>query len=98
MFLFPIPTPYPIPWPGNIDHSALSEAALNLSQTQLEHLQSNLAGSGALGQQLSTLQHEAETQRERIEAFERDLAEIQSDKQNLESILQSLPRSCSSRK
>ncbi|XP_077778709.1 laminin subunit gamma-3 isoform X1 [Podarcis muralis] len=83
---------------GNIDHSALSEAALNLSQTQLEHLQSNLAGSGALGQQLSTLQHEAETQRERIEAFERDLAEIQSDKQNLESILQSLPSSCSSRK
>ncbi|XP_061460229.1 laminin subunit gamma-3 [Rhineura floridana] len=83
---------------GDLDHAALSEAALNASQAQLQRLQLRLAEPGNLGQALSTLWLEAEAQRAQIEAFERDLEEIQSDKRNLESILRSLPSGCSSRK
>lgn len=78
-----------------MDHAALTEAALNASQHQLERLQVRLADPGALGQKLSALQLGAQQQQQRIETFEKDLAEIRSDKQNLEAILESLPKDCS---
>ncbi|XP_054853247.1 laminin subunit gamma-3 [Eublepharis macularius] len=81
---------------GNLDRTSQTEAALNASQFQLERLQLHLAEPRALGQKLSALQQEAEQQQQRIEAFEKDLEEIRSDKENLETILHSLPEQCSS--
>ncbi|XP_066466960.1 laminin subunit gamma-3 [Tiliqua scincoides] len=81
---------------GDLDRPAQAEALLNASQSQLARLRVRLAGSGALGQKLSSLQQESEQQRQRIEAFEQDLEEIRSDKENLEAILRSLPKDCSS--
>nr|XP_056716167.1 laminin subunit gamma-3 [Euleptes europaea] len=80
----------------SLDPTSQKKEALNASEFQLERLRLRLAGPGALGQKLSTLQQEAEQQQQRIEAFERDLEEIQSDRLNLEAILQSLPEECSS--
>ncbi|XP_039201102.1 laminin subunit gamma-3 isoform X1 [Crotalus tigris] len=76
---------------GNLDHSV---AVLHASQVQLANLRLRLAGPGTLNQTLGILEQEAEQQRASLEAFERDLEEIQSDKQNLEAILQSLPSGC----
>ncbi|XP_063000787.1 laminin subunit gamma-3 [Elgaria multicarinata webbii] len=81
---------------GNLDEATQSEAVLDAGRVQLERLQVRLSGSGDLGQKLSTLQEEAEQQQQRIEAFETDLEEIRSDKQNLEAILRTLPEGCSS--
>ncbi|XP_015264966.1 PREDICTED: laminin subunit gamma-3 [Gekko japonicus] len=81
---------------GSLDPTSQTEAALNASEFQLERLRLHLAGPGALGQKLRALQQEAEQQQQRIEAFEKDLEEIQSDRYNLEAILQSFPEGCSS--
>ncbi|XP_060107379.1 laminin subunit gamma-3 [Heteronotia binoei] len=82
---------------GSLDPTYQSEAVLNASELQLERLRLHLAEPGALGQKLRALQQEAEQQQQRIEAFEKDLEEIQSDRYNLEAILQSLPEEgCSS--
>ncbi|KAL8174637.1 UNVERIFIED_CONTAM: hypothetical protein K2H54_050347 [Gekko kuhli] len=80
----------------SLDPTSQTEAALNVSEFQLERLRLHLAGPGALGQKLRALQQEAEQQQQRIEAFEKDLEEIQNDRYNLEAILQSLPEGCSS--
>ncbi|KAL7980882.1 hypothetical protein Chor_002036 [Crotalus horridus] len=76
---------------GNLDQSV---AVLHANQVQLANLRLRLAGPSALNQTLGILEQEAEQQRASLEAFERDLEEIQSDKQNLEAILQSLPSGC----
>ncbi|XP_025033164.1 laminin subunit gamma-3 [Python bivittatus] len=76
---------------GNLDQPV---AALRASQVQLASLQLRLAGPGALNETLGILEQEAEQQRERLEAFEQDLEEIRSDKENLQAILQSLPSGC----
>ncbi|XP_013924368.1 PREDICTED: laminin subunit gamma-3 [Thamnophis sirtalis] len=76
---------------GNLDGSA---AVLRASQVQLASLRLRLAGPGALNETLGILVQEAEEQKASLEAFEEDLAEIQSDKGNLEAILQSLPSGC----
>ncbi|XP_058015635.1 laminin subunit gamma-3 isoform X2 [Ahaetulla prasina] len=76
---------------GNLDHSA---AVLHASRVQLASLRLRLAGPGGLNQTLGILVQEAEQQRVSLEAFEEDLEEIQSDKENLEAILQSLPSGC----
>ncbi|ETE68256.1 Laminin subunit gamma-3, partial [Ophiophagus hannah] len=76
---------------GNRDQSA---AVLRASQVQLASLKLRLAGPGALNETLGILVQEAEQQRASLEAFEQDLEEIQSDKKNLEAILQSLPSGC----
>ncbi|XP_070614585.1 laminin subunit gamma-3 isoform X2 [Erythrolamprus reginae] len=76
---------------GNLDQSA---TVLRASQVQLANLKLRLAGPGALNQTLGILVQEAEQQQASLKAFEEDLEEIQSDKQNLEAILQSLPSGC----
>ncbi|XP_060539933.1 laminin subunit gamma-3 isoform X1 [Pantherophis guttatus] len=76
---------------GNLDQSA---AVLHASQVQLANLRLRLAGPGSLNQTLGILVREAEQQRVSLEAFEEDLEEIQSDKENLEAILRSLPSGC----
>lgn len=81
---------------GSLDPTSQMEVALNASEFQLEHLRLQLAGPGALEQKLRAFQQEAEEQQQRIEAFEKDLEEIRSDRANLEAILQSLPGECSS--
>lgn len=77
--------------PGNLDQPA---AVLRASQAQLANLRLRLAGPSALNQTLGILEQEAEQQRASLAAFQQDLEEIQSDKQNLEAILQSLPSGC----
>lgn len=71
------------------------EPLLSAGWLELERLWLRLAAPGRLASQLSLLQSEAERQREKIEAFESDLAEIRADKQNLEDILRNLPEGCS---
>lgn len=68
---------------------------LSAGQLELARLWQRLGSPGALAGQLSLLQEEAERQQEKIQAVERDLAEIRADKKNLEDILQSLPEGCS---
>ncbi|KAM8796644.1 laminin subunit gamma-3 [Eudromia elegans] len=73
-----------------------ADAALSAGRQQLQRLQRRLAEPGALAGRLSRLQREAERQREKIRAFESDLAEIRADKRNLEAVLRSLPEGCAS--
>ncbi|NXT52563.1 LAMC3 protein, partial [Pluvianellus socialis] len=80
---------------GNLEQAVQAEAVLSAGRLQLERLSLRLATPGALAGQLSLLQQEAARQREKIQAFESDLAEIRADKQNLEDILRSLPEGCS---
>ncbi|NXJ78013.1 LAMC3 protein, partial [Trogon melanurus] len=80
---------------GNLEQSVQVDAVLSAGRLELERLGLRLAPPGALARQLSWLQKEAEQQREKIQAFESDLAEIQADKQNLEDILRNLPEGCS---
>ncbi|KAM9217864.1 laminin subunit gamma-3 [Leptosomus discolor] len=80
---------------GNLEQAVQVEAVLSAGQLELERLWLRLAAPGALASQLSLLQQEAARQREKIQAFESDLAEIRADKQNLEDILRSLPEGCS---
>ncbi|KAK2535177.1 Lamc3 [Columba livia] len=80
---------------GNLEQAAQLEPVLSAGRLELERLWLRLAAPGRLSGQLSLLQREAERQREKIEAFESDLAEIRADKQNLEDILRNLPEGCS---
>ncbi|NXE29510.1 LAMC3 protein, partial [Ardeotis kori] len=80
---------------GNLEQAAEVEVVLSTGRLQLERLWLRLATPGTLAGQLSLLQEEAARQREKIQAFESDLAEIRANKQNLEDILRSLPESCS---
>ncbi|NWY56691.1 LAMC3 protein, partial [Chionis minor] len=80
---------------GNLEQAVQAEAVLSAGRLQLEQLSLRLATPGALAGHLSLLQQEAARQREKIQAFESDLAEIRADKQNLEDILRSLPEGCS---
>ncbi|NXA02509.1 LAMC3 protein, partial [Nesospiza acunhae] len=88
------PCPLP-PCPGKLEQDTEVEAVLSAGRLQLEQLWLRLATPGPLARQLSWLQQEAARQQEQIQAFESDLAEIRTDKQNLEDILRSLPESCS---
>lgn len=83
------------PCSSNLEQAAQLEPVLSAGQLELERLWLRLAAPGRLAGQLSLLQREAERQREKIEAFESDLAEIRADKQNLEDILRNLPEGCS---
>uniref|UniRef100_A0A663N0S4 Laminin subunit gamma 3 n=1 Tax=Athene cunicularia TaxID=194338 RepID=A0A663N0S4_ATHCN len=83
------------PCPGNLEQAAEVEAVLSAGRLELERLWLRLATPGTLAGQLSLLQQEAVRQREKIQAFESDLAEIRADKKNLEDILRSLPEGCS---
>ncbi|GAB0198490.1 laminin subunit gamma-3 [Grus japonensis] len=80
---------------GNLEQATQVEAVLSAGRLQLERLWLRLAAPDALASQLSLLRQEAARQREKIQAFESDLAEIRADKQNLEDILRSLPEGCS---
>ncbi|NXL95306.1 LAMC3 protein, partial [Alectura lathami] len=80
---------------GGLEPGTQSEAVLGTGRLQLERLRLRLAAPGALATRLGQLQQEAERQRDRIQAFESDLAEIRADKKNLEDILRSLPKGCS---
>ncbi|NXN95811.1 LAMC3 protein, partial [Rhinopomastus cyanomelas] len=80
---------------GNLEQSVQAEAVLSAGRLELERLWQRLAAPGALAGQLRLLQTEAARQREKIQEFESDLAEIRADKQNLEDILRSLPEGCS---
>ncbi|NXK53776.1 LAMC3 protein, partial [Chauna torquata] len=80
---------------GDLEQGTQVEAVLGAGRLQLERLRLRLAVPGALAEGLSRLQQEAVRQREKIQAFESDLAEIRADKQNLEDILRSLPEGCS---
>ncbi|NXF90538.1 LAMC3 protein, partial [Eubucco bourcierii] len=80
---------------GKLEQSAQAEAVLSTGQLELARLWQRLGTPGALAGQLSLLQEEAVRQQEKIQAVERDLAEIRADKKNLEDILQSLPEGCS---
>ncbi|NXE09516.1 LAMC3 protein, partial [Lophotis ruficrista] len=80
---------------GNLEQAAEVEVVLSAGRLQLERLWLRLAAPGTLAGQLSLLQEEAARQREKIQAFESDLAEIRANKQNLEDILRSLPEGCS---
>ncbi|NXX38600.1 LAMC3 protein, partial [Tricholaema leucomelas] len=80
---------------GKLEQSAQAEAVLSTGQLELARLWQRLGTPGALAGQLSLLQEEAARQQEKIQAVERDLAEIRADKKNLEDILQSLPKGCS---
>ena len=83
------------PCPGNLEQAMQAEAVLSAGRLELERLRLRLAVPGALAGQLSLLRDEAARQREKIQAFESDLAEIRADRQNLEDILRSLPEGCS---
>lgn len=71
--------------------------ALNETQWALERLRLQLDAPGALQKKLRLLGEQAEQQELEIQGFERELAEVRADKQNLEAILLSLPESCASR-
>ncbi|NWI11131.1 LAMC3 protein, partial [Crypturellus soui] len=79
-----------------VEEAVRVDAVLSAGRQQLQRLQRRLAEPGALAGRLSWLQREAEQQREKIQAFESDLAEIRADKQNLEAVLRSLPEGCAS--
>ncbi|XP_010224857.1 PREDICTED: laminin subunit gamma-3-like [Tinamus guttatus] len=73
--------------------------ANQMSKSLQEARGSLLADIETLNDLLSSLgpvEQAARRQREKIQAFESDLAEIRADKQNLEAILQSLPEGCAS--
>ncbi|NXJ87875.1 LAMC3 protein, partial [Corythaixoides concolor] len=80
---------------GNLEQSTQVEAVLSAGRLQLERLWLRLGTPGTLAGQLRLLQQEAARQREKIQAFDSDLAEIRADKKNLEDILRSLPEGCS---
>ncbi|NXC45508.1 LAMC3 protein, partial [Penelope pileata] len=80
---------------GALEPGTQAEAVLGAGRLQLERLRLRLAAPGALAARLGRLQQEAERQRDRIQEYESDLAEIRADKQNLEDILRSLPEGCS---
>ncbi|XP_025905366.1 laminin subunit gamma-3 [Nothoprocta perdicaria] len=81
---------------GSVEQAAGVDAALSAGRQRLQLLRRRLAEPGALAGRLSRLQREAERQRQEIQAFESDLAEIRADKQNLEAVLRSLPEGCAS--
>ncbi|XP_030063676.1 laminin subunit gamma-3 isoform X2 [Microcaecilia unicolor] len=77
--------------PGQDGHSS---RVLSKSWAELELLQQRLAQSGALDQKLQQLQQGAEEQRLKIQEYEREINEIQAEKQSLEDIVRTLPRDC----
>ncbi|XP_038404935.1 laminin subunit gamma-3 isoform X1 [Canis lupus familiaris] len=81
---------------GSLDTHQAPVQALNETQWALERLRLQLSPPGALQGKLRLLEQESEQQELQIQSFENDLAEIRADKQNLEAILQSLPKSCAS--
>ncbi|XP_015449611.1 laminin subunit gamma-3 [Pteropus alecto] len=81
---------------GSLDTHRAPAQALNETQRTLERLRLRLGPPGALQGKLRLLEQESEQQELQIQTFESDLAEIRADKQNLEAILQSLPKSCAS--
>ncbi|XP_009997287.1 PREDICTED: laminin subunit gamma-3 [Chaetura pelagica] len=82
---------------GNLEQVPQAEEVLSAGRLQLERLRRwlRLGAPGALAGQLGLLQQEAARQRDKIQAFESDLAEIRADKKNLEDIVRSLPEGCS---
>ncbi|XP_042769208.1 laminin subunit gamma-3 [Panthera leo] len=81
---------------GSLDTHHAPAQALNETQWALERLRLRLSPPGALQGKLRLLEQESKQQELQIQSFENDLAEIRADKQNLEAILQSLPKSCAS--
>ncbi|XP_019494053.1 PREDICTED: laminin subunit gamma-3 [Hipposideros armiger] len=81
---------------GSLDTHQAPGQALNDTQRALERLRLQLGPPGALQGKLRLLEQESEQQELQIQSFESDLAEIRADKQNLEAILQSLPKNCAS--
>ncbi|XP_075415206.1 laminin subunit gamma-3 [Tenrec ecaudatus] len=79
---------------GSLDTHRAPARTLNETQRALEHLRLQLDSRGALQGKLRLLEQESKQQEQQIRTFESDLAEIRADKQNLEAILHSLPRSC----
>ncbi|XP_040819775.1 laminin subunit gamma-3 [Ochotona curzoniae] len=82
---------------GSLDTHRTPAQALNETQWALERLRLQLDAPGALQKKLRLLEEQAEQQELEIQGFERELAEVRADKQNLEAILLSLPESCASR-
>ncbi|XP_034519634.1 laminin subunit gamma-3, partial [Ailuropoda melanoleuca] len=81
---------------GSLDTHQAPARALNETQRALERLKLQLSPPGTLQGKLRLLEQESEQQELQIQSFENDLAEIRADKQNLEAILHSLPKSCAS--
>lgn len=81
---------------GSLDTHRAPGRALNETQRALQRLRLRLGPPGALQGKLRLLEQESEQQELQIQSFESDLAEIRADKQNLETILRSLPPSCAS--
>ncbi|XP_037654235.1 laminin subunit gamma-3 isoform X2 [Choloepus didactylus] len=81
---------------GSLETHQAPSQALNETQRALEHIRLRLGPPGALQGKLRMLEQESEQQELQIQDFENDLAEIRADKQNLETILHSLPKSCAS--
>ncbi|XP_053412515.1 laminin subunit gamma-3 isoform X2 [Nycticebus coucang] len=81
---------------GSLDASQAPARALNETQQALEHLRLQLSSPGTLQGKLRLLEQESEQQELQIQGFENDLAQIRADKQNLETILYSLPEHCAS--
>ncbi|XP_020021188.2 laminin subunit gamma-3 [Castor canadensis] len=81
---------------GSLDTHQAPAQALNETQRALEGLRLQLGSQGALQQKLKQLEQESVQQELQIQGFESDLAEIRTDKQNLEAILYSLPEHCAS--
>ncbi|EHB00219.1 Laminin subunit gamma-3, partial [Heterocephalus glaber] len=79
---------------GSLDTHGAPGHSLNETQRALEGLRLQLGSQGALQGKLRLLEQESKQQELQIQGFNSDLAEIRTDKQNLEAILRSLPELC----